>query len=100
MYLWIEHITKEHFLEIYTKAWSWTFQEQSIQGEFCGTGLVPFNPGIVINKQQPVTPPDGPATAVSDSLTPTTPTTLEQTAAKLQIAATPSKTLHQVQQIA
>ena len=100
-HLWGEHIVKEHFLEIYSEARTRTFQERTIRGGFRGAGLVPLRPSTVIDKQiRPITPPDGLAAATSESVTPTSPRTLERTAAKLQVPCSPSTTLRRAQRIA
>jgi hypothetical protein len=46
----IMHITKDDFFPAFQAAFEKTFIEKNVKGGFAGSGLVPFDPTIVISK--------------------------------------------------
>ena len=74
--LHINHITKVEFLDAFRAAFFNVFGEENVQAGFRGTGLVPYDPDIIISKLNVKlrTPtPTGPPTAAADPWTSQTP---------------------------
>jgi hypothetical protein len=77
---YINHITKVEFFLAFAAAYKESITAQNAQAEFCGAGLVPFNPQVVLSKLDVKlrTPdPSRPSTANSNpwvSQTPLNPT--------------------------
>ena len=74
--LHINHITKVEFLDAFRAAFFNVFGEENVRAGFRGTGLVPYDPDMIISKLDVKlrTPtPTGPPTAAADPWTSQTP---------------------------
>ena len=46
-------MTKRDFFRCFYPAWQEAFTAKTVSSSWCKTGLIPFNPGLVLNKLQP-----------------------------------------------
>lgn len=91
MRLGINHITKEEFLPAFLTAHRQVMTVKTITSGFRATGLIPFDPGRVLDKLSPIIEATPPPRSSQTSWNPQTPKTLPQVRRQGQLALTENR---------